>query len=1045
MALEDHSLATLFIRNRHLLWLSIVVVAVAGVSALLALPRLEDPRMVNRFPLVITQSPGYSAQRVEALVTEPVERVLREVPEIREFVSTSSDGLSLVAVVLHDWVGEGQNEQVFSKMRDRLAEVQRELPAEASRPQLEDQRGAVAETLIVALTWREGEPAMGVLRRQAEVLADRLRAVPGTELVRLAGEPSEQITVVVDDEALALAGLTPGALAQRLIDADVKQPAGIARSGRSDIQLEVTGELDSVQRVRNVAVRDGEAGSVLRVGDVADVRRTWRDPPETIALANGERAVLVAARMGSDQQTDRWARAARAAVERFRVEVGDGVGVDIRFDQSTYTAERLGQLGWNLLAGAGVVMLVILVLMGARFSLLVGAALPMSAGLTLFGLLVLGGTLQQMSMFGMIIATGLLIDNAIVMTDEVRKRLEAGMAARAAVRETVEYLFFPLLSSTLTTMLAFAPIALLPGPAGDFVSPIAIAVMLALASSFLLAFTVIPALAALLGAKAAARADKRWWRDGVRSDWLTDRYRAGLQHAFATPAIGIGLACLLPVAGFALMPSMGTAFFPPVDRDMFHVRFWLSDDASLERTAEVAQRMEAVMRDDAGVADVDWMIGGGYPPVFYNVIYGYDGARHFGQAIVTSRSDADTARLVPALQAALNDHFPEAQVVVDAFGQGPPSEAEVELRIHGPSIAVLQTLGDQLRLMLQSHAEVVHTQVSLPRGRPKLWLDADEDEAMLAGLTLDDLARQLEGSLEGIAAGSVIEQIEQMPVYVRYDDAHRREMSRLSSMRFLHPQGEGWVPLSALGELRLRPELPTVTRYNGQRFNSVQGYTRAGALSIDVANDVRKMLDASDFTLPDGYWLELGGDAEQQDQAVGNLMQYAPVLIAMAITTLVLTFRSVLLALLLITVAMLSVGLSVGVTWVWGLSFSFNTMLGAMGLIGVAFNNSIVVLNAIRKHPQAHAGDVDAVAERVVDCSRHLISTTLTTIGGFVPLLIFVGGAFWPSLAIVLAGGVGGSMILAILFTPAVYVLARRVRGVWVEPTPTPVATGGAT
>jgi multidrug efflux pump subunit AcrB len=286
----------------------------------------------------------------------------------------------------------------------------------------------------------------------------------------------------------------------------------------------------------------------------------------------------------------------------------------------------------------------------------------------------------------------------------------------------------------------------------------------------------------------------------------------------------------------------------------------------------------------------------------------------------------------------------------------------------------------------------------------------------------------MQTNLEGSLGGTVIENLEQLPVRVRYDHAQRSDLANIASMQFVRPDAGDWVSMHALGDLNLRPELGGNTRFNAQRTNRIKGYTRNGALPIDVTHRVLARLEAGGFLLPTGYRLELGGAVEQDAEATGNLLTYVPLLVTLTVAILILLFRSGTLASLLGVVGFLSVGLGLLATWTMGFPVSFNTILGTLGLVGLAFNNSIVVLAAIRANPAAIIGDAPAIVEQIMATTRHILSTTLTTIGGFLPLLLFVGGDFWPSLSIVLAGGVGGSMILALLFVPAAYVLIQRRR-----------------
>ena len=1017
------SVTTLFFRNRYLLVLSIVVILVGGLSAVFSLPRLEDPRIANRFPVIITSVPGASAERVETLVTEVLEEALQEVAAIEDIESTSRAGVSIIAIELKPEVTADENKAIFSEIRDQISDTLPSLPPEAGVPVIDDKRDPAAFTLIVAVRWTKNTSAqVGILNRLAEDLSDRLRNVNGTELVRLYGDPDEEITVTVDPAEIAELGLSAADVSRLIADADAKTPAGVLRGARSNVLLEVQGALDSLQRIAAIPLLSGETQSVVRLADVADVKRAWRTPPDEIALVDGQRSVLIAVRMGNGQRVDRWAENVNGVIDAFASTLGSGIVIDRIFEQERYTTTQLSTLVQNLLAGAAVVVAVVFVMMGWRLGLIVGLALPLVASVVLFGLQVSGNAIHQMSIYGMIVALGLLIDNAIVMADEVARNKAEGKTALEAVDTAVRHLFRPLLASTLTTVLAFAPILLLPGSVGDFVSSIGGSVIMALVASFAVALTITAALAGIFAEPLPADRPRRFWRDGLRSVWLTRFYRRSLRLGLRLPVAAILLACFLPASGFLAARSLGNEFFPPIDRDMFEVQVWLPTDATIANTRNQAQAIEAVIREFEATERVYWLVGGSFPTVYYNLVMNKDGFSHYAHAIVTAQSNRAAKAMIDPLQAALDRRFPGAQILVGQFSQGPPVVADVEYRIFGPSIRELQDLGDRVRLALQSHPDVLHTQTTMPRGEPKYWLAVDEDEARLAGLTLGDVSRQLQANLEGSVGGSVIENLEQMPVRVRYADRQRASLSNVATMQMVQ-SGDDWVPLIALGEITLAPELGGITRFDGERTNIVKGYTRNGALPIDVTREVLAGLEAEGFVLPTGYRIELGGAIEQDSQAKGGLITFVPILFTLVIATLILTFRSVKLALLLGVVAGLSVGLGLLATRLIDFPVSFNTILGTLGLIGLAFNNSIVVLAAIRANPRAEAGNANAIAEEIIGTTRHILSTTLTTIGGFLPLLLIVGGDFWPSLAIVLAGGVGGSMILALIFVPAVYVL----------------------
>lgn len=1022
------------IASPHLLGLSVALILVAGLAAWTSLPRIEDPRITTRNALVVTPLPGGDAERVESLVTKPLEDALREVAEVKTIESTSRAGISLISVELDDTVGPDENQALFSKIRDRLAEAESLLPPEAGRPELDDMRGAVAYSLVAALTWRDAsEPQMAVLDRLSLELADRLRNLPGTEQVVRFGAADEEILVGVDPDELAAIGMTIPDLAARLAAADVKRPAGTLRPPGSRMQLEVAGSFETAERIAAVPLA-GSGADLVRVGDIARVEKTWSDPPGEIAYQNGRRAILVGVRTRPGVHLDQWSEQARAIVADFAPLAGAGISVDLAFDQSRYTNARLSALGGNLGAGALVVMAVVLLTMGWRAALVVGAALPLSAALTLFGLDVAGGQIHQMSVFGMIIALGLLIDNAIVITDEVRTRLAEGLTPARAARAAVAHLATPLGASTFTTILGFMPVFLLPGNIGDFVGSVATSVILALAASFLLSMTLIPALAARFARPSAGR-DHRWWRDGWSSPVLACGYRRLLTRSMERPGLTLVVSLILPVSGFWAAGQLPSQFFPPSDRDQIEVQVWRSPASSIGGTAGTVRAVDTMIRGEDGVRASTWVVGASSPPVYYNQLRNQDGDPAYARGTILAEDEAAARRLVERLQGQLSDAFPEARIVVRAFGQGPPIPAPVSLRLVGPDTDRLRLLGEQVRALLAEQPAVTESKAGIQGGEPKLWLQADEQEAGALGLGLSGIAAQLQGALEGSVGGRVIEDLEDLPVRVRYPDDERADASRIASLRLIAP-GTGpdaeprLVPAEALGALVLRPQVQAITRRNGERVNMIQAWLTPDALPIEVTSAVQARIDAGALTLPPGYRIETAGDSEESGEAVGQLLAYAPVLATLMLAALVLSFRSFALAGIVAASGLLSLGLGFFALWIAGFPLGFNPILGSAGLLGVAINASIVVLAAIRAEPAASAGQVPAVVDAVMRSTRHIVSTTLTTVGGFMPLVL-AGGAFWPPLAIVIAGGVGLGIFLGLFMTPALYLLtAGRLREV---------------
>jgi len=368
---------------------------------------------------------------------------------------------------------------------------------------------------------------------------------------------------------------------------------------------------------------------------------------------------------------------------------------------------------------------------------------------------------------------------------------------------------------------------------------------------------------------------------------------------------------------------------------------------------------------------------------------------------------------------------------VKQLEQGPPFDAPIELRLFGPDLERLRQMGEEARAILAAVAGVTHTRASLGDGQPQVRVETDQIEAGRAGLDRVGIARTLAAHLDGAVGGSLLEATEELPVRVRLAPGERDDAADLASLELLLA-GTGaervWVPIDAFGKVELEREIAAIARRDGERVNTVQGFLVAGLLPRIALEDFQSALDAAGFAPPAGYRAEFGGEDAERDDAVGKLLGAAGVLLVLMVATLVIAFQSFRLAGLVLTVGLASIGLAQGALWFFGWPFGFMAIVGSMGLAGVAINDSIVVLAALRRDPQARTGDVAAHVDVVARATRHVLSTTVTTIAGFTPLLL-AGGEFWPPLAIAIAGGVAGATLLALTLVPAVHLLSLRPRG----------------
>jgi multidrug efflux pump subunit AcrB len=1030
------------VHDRRMLVLIVGMVVVAGLSSLVILPRMEDPVLTKRVALIVTRLPGADATRVEALVTEKLEEKLREIEEIKEMRSQSRPGVSSISIELLDQVTE--SDSVWSKVRSKVEDALPDLPAEASRPEFDDLE-VRAYARILSLVWDlESAPDYAVLRRTARQLQDVIQAVPGTETVDRFGDPGEEILVAVDAQRASALNLSAAEIANQLRGFDAKEAAGQLRGAKFDLAMEIDNQFDDLASVGRADVQASD-GRFVRVGEIAEISMATPQPLPRLGRHQDRPAISLGVLIRPEMRIDVWSEKADVQIDRFRQQLPPGMSIQRVMNQSTYVSDRLHSLVSNLAMGGAAVCVVILFLMGWRSSIVVASALPLTMLTVLFGMRLLEIPIHQMSITGLIIALGLLIDNAIVVADEIQVEMGHGRGPNEAVSKTVRKLAIPLLGSTLTTALAFGPIALMPGPAGEFVGSIALSVVMAIFASLFFSLTVIAALAALFirvrtaqgttdeiglaengsAGNGLAGNGKGWFRQVLESGfaprWLTSRYRRLLTQILARPKTAVLAALLLPAIGFGLAPTLAEQFFPPSDRDQFHIQIELATGASIADTQRVAGNVDSVLADYP-IDQVDWYFGESAPTFYYNVVANRKGTPNFGQAVIRVRDSTEVAATIRQLQDELDGRITDARVLVRQLEQGPPFNAPVEVRIFGPDLLKLREYGEQVRLLLAGVPDVTHTTSLLSETLPKVALDIDAQSAELAGLSPDEIAGQIRATFDGTFGGSVIQETEQLPVRVRIDDAGRGDIMGLRSLELVSGRGEQKqvTPLKSVADLSLVPETGVIVRLNRRRMNEVSAFLTAGTLPAVALQAFQERLRASGFQLPPGYTLEYGGEASKRDDAVGNLMASVGILMAMMVTTLVLSFGSFRLAAVIGCVGFLSIGLGLGSLWLFGYPFGFMAIIGTMGLIGIAINDSIVVLATLQEQYGDRPASNADIVDTVVGCSRHVVATTLTTVAGFLPL-IWSGGGFWPPLAVAIAGGVMGATLMALVFVPSAF------------------------
>ena len=1045
-------------RNPQLVWLLMLSIVIAGIACFLVMPRLEDPILGQRVGVITATLPGADPTEMESTVTIPIEQWLESFTEIKKVRSNTRSNITNIVVELEDRITDTVS--VWSSIENDIQLNHSELPEGTSLPRL-SVFPLKAFAAIVAIKPGENSSLTPFqLRRITSELESQIRNLDGTESVQRFGDPGEEISIEVPPDVLAATGLSVGGIAAQILESKSAPAGDHDQSGtRLVMELDEESSDDPVKALADVSIRQPETGESVLLSDLAVVERQTVVPKLSEAIIDGQAGIVLGVFVKNESRVDLWAERYRNLESEFRAEFNADYEIDQLFMQSDHVKARMSRLLKNLGISALAVVTLVLLLMGWRCMIVVAVSLPLSALLVVCGLRILEIPIHQMSVTGLIVALGLLIDNAIVMVEEVRSRIFAGAKPLVAVTDSVKHLGMPLFGSTLTTVLAFLPIATMPGPSGEFVGSIAVSVILAIVASFVLAITVIPALVLMLGVNSKRTSFLEY---GFKSRLIERAYLASLRFVFRFPEIGILLGVLLPVTGFVSAQFIDKQFFPASDRSQLQIELEMQASSTVESLRESVDQVQQIVDDDSRVERLHWFLGESAPTFYYNVVPRRRQTPSYAQAFVDVQPGANIDQLINQLQQSIDASVHDARVIVRKLEQGPPFDAPIEVRIVGEDQDLIEGLGNEVRQLLTQMDEVTHTRSDLGDTVPKLSMNLDDAMMRQRKISKQELSRFLYSSLEGVSAGNVFESGEQIPVRVKVDFSNRSVIKSLMAMRVVSENGPpsvvpsgsgqpgppsagqraaGGQIFGALGEFELASDVGAIIRLNGNRVNEVKAYLKTGVLPSVVLERFKSNLRDSSIVVPNDCQIEFGGEDEKRSQAVATLVSNSVILVAIMVVALVAVLGSFRAASIIALVGGLAIGLGPLALSVFGFPFGFMAIVGTMGLVGVAINDSIVVLAAIESNSKKRqlAGDstepdasseIDEsengnerpkeLAEVVFGCTRHILATTLTTMVGF-STLVLDGGKFWPPLAIVISAGVGGATILALYFVPSVY------------------------
>ncbi|MEZ4219972.1 MAG: efflux RND transporter permease subunit [Polyangiaceae bacterium] len=1009
-------ISKLLVQRRVVLTVA-TLLALVGALAYGTMPRQEDPTMPPTWAMVIASYPGADAQKVERLVVTRLEEELAEVQELKHVAATIRQGIAVVSLELRDDVSD--HDAAWDEVETRLRKAQSELPAGVGPLQLN--RDLIDnQSILLAVTGNQ-DPL--VLTDAAEKLEKKLLSLGDVVRVETAGAPREEVRIELEDSAQQRFGIGPQDVARAISANNTGIPGGSVRAGERVTTLRPASELDSVEDVRRLPVRL-PGGETTELSKLASVRRMQGTPVTERVRYQGDPAVILGVVARNKIDAVEFGKHVRNAVDASRSELAPLQVHELTF-QPARVEQRLSSLGQSLLLGVGIVALVLVVAMGLRLGLLVSSVVPLVAAASLGIYAMAGGVLHQISIAALVLALGMLVDNAIVVAEGIQRRVDGGMARGAAALATVRELALPLGSATGTTLAAFVPMLLSEGPTAEFTRSIPIIVMLTLAVSYVFAITVTPVLGGWL------------LRPGKQSEGWMERLGARLGDLVLRRKASILVAALVAVvASGALATRVEQRFFPSADRNQLIVSLELPEGAHIDAIDARARRVERWLADDARVHSVSAFVGRATPKFYYNVL-DRPSSPHLAQLLVTTRDNADVETVATALRQYVQQELPELELVARPLEQGPPVRAPIEVRLRGQDLPALSRAAEQVLTAVRAVPGTRDVRHDLGIGVPTLRYDVQDSVALDYGVGRNDVARALLASTHGIDVGQLRSGEDLIPIVVRDPRGETMPAERVATLGVATPAGAS-LPVAQLAASKVQWQPAMIQRRDRQRLVRVEAELMPDVPFSRVLAQVEQRLAQS--SLPAGVRVEMAGAKEGSGQANGAMLRTLPIGMLLLVFILLVEFNSFRrLGIVLVTIPLAATGVIPGLVFA-GQPFGFMSLLGVFALIGIVVNNAIVLIDVtdgLRREGMALEA---ALREGIRRRTRPILLTTTTTVAGLLPLALS-STSLWPPLAWSMISGLAASTALTLLVAPALYALLLRREAGEAPAVPTAMST----
>ena len=1020
--MKKFNLADWALRHKSIIYYFIAVLLTFGIFSFTHMGRMEDPDFTMRTMVVGVSWPGASPQQMSDQVTDKLEEKLRDLPGVDYTKSFTDGSKSVIYINLKEDLPSNKIRPAWEEARNMINDEWKSLPSGVQGPSINDRFDDVYGT-IYALSGDEF--SYEEKRQQAEDLKRQLLSVPNVKKITLIGVQEKSLDVTINKDKLASYQVSTQQLLTALKQQSAMVPAGMVNTDTNNVYLRINGVFDSVDAVKNMPVRINN--QTIRLGDIADVTMTYKDPSSPQFYYEGKPAIGIAISMDAGANNIEFGKAIDTKLKELKTTIPAGLSLDQVSNQPHIVKESIGDFSQSLFEAIAIVLLVSFASLGIRTGIVVALTIPVVVSTTFVLMYENGIYLHKVSLGALILALGLLVDDAIIVVEMMSVKLEEGFNHWRAATFAYESTAFPMLSGTLITCAGFLPLALADGMVAEFTKSLSIVVFMALILSWIASVLVSPVLGYKIIENKAEKPESEW----TRRDHIMHRLKTVFYARFESLlhwALGHHKAVLLLTLGAFILsllsfPLIKQEFFPSSTRNEIIVSMQFPQSSSIDYTQSQAKSLDALLKDNEHIDHFTTYVGEGSPRFVLTLEPELPRA-NFMQTIIVTKSLEDRDALFKDLQDQLNDQYPSALINMQFVQIGPPSKYPVMLRVSGPDASEVKTIANDVKAKMQEDKDLHNIAFDWPDTEPVAQIHIDPDKARLLGINSYAVSLHLQSLLSGTKSGEYYEGNQTIPVTFRLGGNENHNLAALSSLPIQTGNGS-YVPLSQIATISMSQEEGIIWHRNMMPTISIHANVGPGVLGNAKTKEIYNKLAEYRQDLPTGYTIDLDGSAEKSVTAVQKLLVPMPIMLFAIMTILMFQLKRIALmfmALFTAPLGLIGVVLALNITRT---PLGFMAILGIIALSGMIIRNSIILLDQIEIHRAEGQSAREAIINSATLRFRPIMLTAIAAILGMIPLM---GSVFWSPLAIAFSGGLLVATILTLIVLPVMYATWYKVK-----------------